>query len=533
LTAPAPEGADLLLSSLGFAAGVAFPERMGALAVRARELDSAGALPGILLSLMGCGPDERRVALHMAMAARDLGFIASVLAGPDLDLRRAALRAVRLLPVPDDAVPPALVDAPLALRKAVYRTLLHGRRAALASALLPGVLRQWGDREAALLLPACDPDTVTRWLPELGYAVTAWGQFARHHPGATLDAVECDLTDGIFSGRVWRRYRSALAWIAVRDPSAVHAVLQRQDGLAGMSADFPAAAQAALLRTDVPAAQRLLKRRGGRSVSVLPDLRQWSDADIAASFAHHYPLKEVFAALPPARRGAVFAALVSRHNWLSRGIHVLQLLDVLPFSVAAAEARRMLDWLESEWHSSREHVDNPEVQLRLTAYLPYVEAADTLRDAALTGDARRRGLARSLLLGCAARTGDPSLVVSVLAEVADRTANEPDPVREAVLSSLGSVRPALLTPACVLALERLASAATAALGLLGWDTGGADPAGVPRAAPLGLGRGRVVGDRRHRGAGRAVRGGRAGRAGVRWAPGWDRDGATGQAAAPP
>ena len=55
--APAPEGADLLLSSLGFAAGVAFPERMGALAVRARELDSAGVLPGILLSLMSRGPD--------------------------------------------------------------------------------------------------------------------------------------------------------------------------------------------------------------------------------------------------------------------------------------------------------------------------------------------------------------------------------------------------------------------------------------------------------------------------------------------
>ncbi|HEV3382517.1 MAG TPA: hypothetical protein VG142_16245 [Trebonia sp.] len=439
LTAPAPEGADLLLSSLGFAAGVAFPERMGALALRARELDSAGALPGILLSLMGRGPDERRVALHMAMAARDLGFIASVLAGPDLDLRRAALRAVRLLPVPDDAVPPALADAPLALRKAVYRTLLHGRRAALASAMLPGVRRQWGDREAALLLPACDQAAVTRWLPELGYAVTAWGRFARHHPGAVLDAVERDLADGIFFGRVWRRYRSALARIAVRDPSAVHAVLQRQDGLAGMSANFPAAAQAAL-----------------------PDLRQWSDADIAASFAHHYPLKEVFAALPPARRGAVFAALVSRHPWLSRGIHVLQLLDVLPFCVAAAEARRMLDWLKSEWHSSREHADNPEVPLRLTAYLPYAEAADTLRDAALTGDARRRGLARSLLLGCAARTGDPSLVVSVLAEVAERTANEPDPVREAAVSALGSVRPVLLTPACVPALERLASA-TAAL----------------------------------------------------------------------
>jgi hypothetical protein len=57
----------------------------------------------------------------------------------------------------------------------------------------------------ALLLPACDPDIVTRWLPEFGYAVTAWGLFGRHHPGAVLDAVGRDLADGIFFGRVWRR----------------------------------------------------------------------------------------------------------------------------------------------------------------------------------------------------------------------------------------------------------------------------------------------------------------------------------------
>ena len=463
LTAPAPEGADLLLSSLGFAADISFPERMGALALRARELGSAGTLSGVLASLAARGPDARRVALHMAMAARDFDFIASVLAGPDLDLRRAALRAVRLLPVPDAAVPPALSDAPFALRKAVYRTLLHGRRAALASELLPGVRRQWGDREAALLLPACDPGTVARQLPELGYAVTAWGQFARRHRGAVLKAAERDLDDGIFAGRVWRRYQHALAWIAVRDPAAVCAVLRRHDGLAMMSANFPAPAQAALLRADGPAALRLLARRAWRSVTVLPGLRQWNDEDIAASFAARHPLREVLAAVPPGRRGAVFGALAWKHPWLAHGTYALDMLDVLPVSLAAAEARRMLDWLESEWHSSRQHADNPDVRLRLAGYLPYAEAAGTLRDAALTGDARRRGLARSLLVGCAARTGDPSLVASVLAEVAERTSNEPDPVREAVVSALGSVRPALLTTACVPALERLAAAATQAL----------------------------------------------------------------------
>lgn len=106
---------------------------MSALALRARRLDADGNLTDVLRELEARGHYERRIALHMAMAARDLDFVERTLAGPDLDLRRAALRAVRLLPVRDEAIPPALTDTPAALRKAVYRTLLHSHRTRLAA----------------------------------------------------------------------------------------------------------------------------------------------------------------------------------------------------------------------------------------------------------------------------------------------------------------------------------------------------------------------------------------------------------------
>ena len=275
------------------------------LAARARQLNAGGALAGVLRELDRYGHYERRVALHMAMAGCDFGFVERALAGPDLELRKAALRAVRLLPVRDEAVPPALADAPATLRRAVYRTLLHGRRAELATSLLPVVHRQWGDREAALLLPACDRETVLERLPGLAHAVGGWGQFARRHPAATLAALEQDLLDGIFPAAVWRRYASALALIAARDPGAVLALFQRNGQFAVFARNLPRVAQASLLRTNGRAALRILHQDGNPAWGapvLFPDLRPWSDDDIADAFAGFNGdwIRSLLAALPPA-----------------------------------------------------------------------------------------------------------------------------------------------------------------------------------------------------------------------------------------
>ena len=100
-----------------------YPRRMRALALHARRLAGTSQLRVLLDELFAQDQYARRTALHVAMAARDLDFIQEVLAGPDMELRRAALRAVRTLPVPDPAVAAALQDAPTELRLALYRTL--------------------------------------------------------------------------------------------------------------------------------------------------------------------------------------------------------------------------------------------------------------------------------------------------------------------------------------------------------------------------------------------------------------------------
>ncbi|NUR84527.1 MAG: hypothetical protein HOY71_10620, partial [Nonomuraea sp.] len=167
---PTPEtlsGAELL----AWVEPLPYARRMRELALYARR---APHLPALLAELREGDAYARRTALHLAMAARDLPFIEETLSGPDLDLRRAALRAARTLPIPDAAVVAALEDAPVRLRLAVYRTLAQSRRRAAAEALLPGVRTRWGDREAAALLPACGGTAVAEWLPGLAHAVTSW-----------------------------------------------------------------------------------------------------------------------------------------------------------------------------------------------------------------------------------------------------------------------------------------------------------------------------------------------------------------------
>ncbi|MEV0203236.1 hypothetical protein, partial [Nonomuraea sp. NPDC050691] len=66
-----------------------YPLRMRALALHARRLAGTPHLRVLLDELSAQDQYARRTALHLAMAARDLGHIEQVLAGPDLELRRA------------------------------------------------------------------------------------------------------------------------------------------------------------------------------------------------------------------------------------------------------------------------------------------------------------------------------------------------------------------------------------------------------------------------------------------------------------
>jgi hypothetical protein len=455
---PAPHPADALLADVE---SLPYPHRMRELALRARRLAGTAELTGILSELSGRGAYERRTALHMAMAARDLGFVAAVLAGPDMDLRRAALRAVRTLPVPDEAAEAVLDDAPTALRHAFYRTLLHGRRQALADRLLPSVRERWGGRDAAALLPACSGPVVAEALPGLAHVVVAWKALGKRHPHAVLDAAEAELEGSRYTWGWWRRRGAGIEAAAPHFPERVLTFLERDEHM-GRQANLSPKTLAVLMRADPARAARLLRWR----------VRQGLRAGLRAYLAS-IPLEEVVALagpdphelgrylplLPRGRREAVLDAAIERGGgFITTGLRAMPLLAWLPRRRAAAEARRMLDWLESAWHPSRSRANDPDNRLRLQAFLPYEEAAGPLREAAFSGDAHRRGLARSLLVDCAARTRDGALLAEVVSELVDRSVNDQDQVRASLLGALVALRRAHLDDGLTGPLGRLASA---------------------------------------------------------------------------
>lgn len=432
---------------------------MRALALHARRLAGTPALSALLDELSAGGRYERRTALHMAMAARDLPFLERTLAGPDPALRRAALRAVRTLPVADGAAAAVLDDAPADLRRAFYRTLRHADRAALADRLLPDVRARWGDREAAALLPACSGAAVARWLPDLDHAVTAWRALAERHPGPFLA-----LARERAAGWGWlRRCRAAVPALARHDPAGLLELLEREDVRDAVRRRLPKAVARRLFAVDAVRAGRLAIAPGGPSgglISRAEHLRSLPDEELLGTLpVDGHGLARTFALLPPGRRGPLFDAIVERRGGPFQGLLTYPLLPLLPPDRAAAEARRMLDWHGSVWHSARLRLDDPDIPLKLTAHLPYAEASGPLREAALTGDPKRRGLARGLLVGAAARTGDGAVLLGVVRELAGRARTERDPLRRALIEALASVPPALLGGALAAPLDGLAAAA--------------------------------------------------------------------------
>ncbi|MEV0665895.1 hypothetical protein ACIBI3_36795 [Actinomadura luteofluorescens] len=431
---------------------------MRELALRARRAAGTPELRETLADLSARGPYERRTALHIAMAARDLPYLERVLAGPDMALRRAALRAVRTLPVSDAAAAAVLEDAPADLRRAFYRTLRHSRRAPLADRLLPDVRARWGDREAAALLPACTSETAARLLPDLEHAVTAWRALAGRHPGAFLARGR----DHARGWSWWRQCRAGLPALVRHDPAGVLELLEANGHRLALTR-LPSTCFPALFRFGPVRTARVVRRAGlwnrfpaayFEYVGRLPseELREFVPAD-------PYSLRELLAHVPPGRRAEVYdLARADGHP----GLAALPLLALLPPDRAAGEARRMLDWHGSVWHSARSRLDDPGIPLRLTAHLPDAEAAGPLREAALGGDPRLRGLARTLLVEATARTGDAARLRDLVAELARRTRNERDPLRADLIAALASVPVRLLDDAFAGPLEEIAAAAAGA-----------------------------------------------------------------------
>ncbi|AVH55262.1 MULTISPECIES: hypothetical protein [Streptomyces] len=452
------EHAESLLNALD---PLPYPQRMRELALRVRE---TVPLRPVLEVLETRGPYERGIAVVAASIGRDAEWIADRIADPDAFVRGHALRVAESLHVPDSAYEAALDDAPEAVRRELLRAIVVGRRTALADGLVDGVRRDWGDAEAARLLPGCTADTVVGLLPGLFHAVTGWKTLAKRHPGILLDVAEQELAALPEAVRAtwWGRYAEGVAATVGAEPLRVLGLLERF-GPATLPYELRACF-GAFAKADPSRLLRLLltptgyAARRGRALepAVLRRLARSGAPELAAygrALAERGDLAPLVKALPPARRHAFYRA-AQEGRGAGHGTVDTVILDVLPRSRVAEEARRMAA-------AARERGAQQNSLLLAESFLPVAEVRERLVEATRRPAAEDRTAAWPLLIRNAARLGDGAAVTSVLEEMG-RLRNEHDPVRSAALHALSGVRPALFTEDAEPHLDRIAADAVEA-----------------------------------------------------------------------
>ncbi|WOX20657.1 hypothetical protein [Streptomyces solicathayae] len=453
--------ADRLLSVLE---PLPYPRRMRELADRAAVLDPAGAR-ALFAELDARGPYERGLAVVVAAVTGDGGRLGERLVDPDAFVRGHVLRVATPSVVPDEAFAAALDDAPEIVRRELFAAIVAGGRSALADRLVDGVRADWGDEEAARLLPGCGPETVRRLLPELFHAVRGWTRLVKRHPEAVADAAERELAalpEGLRDDW-WQRYLAALAVLAGAAPARVVGLLATyrpgvrpwrfDDVLRTLALGDPAGVLRLLLSDTGGMTSTVLHRPEAARRIARTAPRDQVFALGRALTDRPYELARLIAAHPPGRRAAFHEAVLEGRSG-TRHLAGPEVLRVLPREAAAREARRVVAYCQGR-PGRRERL------LEAVACLPVAEAREPLLAATREPVLEEREAAWPRLIRNAARSGDPDAVTTVLADLA-RLRNEPDPVRCAALNALAALPPRLLTASAAAHLARVAADATQA-----------------------------------------------------------------------
>ncbi|MEV8314258.1 hypothetical protein AB0Q95_08805 [Streptomyces sp. NPDC059900] len=459
---PEKTAARYLLSDLE---PLPYPRRMREIAESARDFAGRGALRSVLEELEGTGPYERGVAVLLACAGGDTEWTGARIADPDSFVRGHALRVAQSHGVPDAAFEAALGDAPEAVRRQLLRAIVTGQRTALADRLIGPLRRDWGDAEAARLLPGCSDPVVERLLPDLFHAVRGWRPLARRHADVLLDVAARELTalpEALRDGW-WQRYAAGVASAAKAEPTRVLDLLEQ----------FAPSFFPHQLR---PRLGVLADAAPGRVLAILAGTRGWSlrrsgvltDAvlrklarsgapgllDYARAVAEDSgDLARLMLAHPPAERASVHARAVEGRGPAFGTVDGV-LLGALPRSAVADAARSMAEQAKAQgahWSSV----------LLAESFLPCAEVRDRLVAATRRPAADDRARAWPLLVRNAARSGEQSQVAAVLEEMT-RLANEQDPVRSAALAALAETGPALFGADAEPFLDRISADAVAA-----------------------------------------------------------------------
>ncbi|MFJ2766318.1 hypothetical protein [Streptomyces sp. NPDC087300] len=403
------------------------------------------------------GPYERRLAALAAFAGHDVAFLGARLADPDPVVAGYALRAARVLPVPDEALEAAYADAPAARRQRLARVVAGGTRTALAERLVARLRDEWGDAEAARLLPGCSSGFVARELPALAHAVTGWTRLARRHPDAVLDHCDAALAErGAGEQRQvwWRLHATTVVALAPLRPERVLGLLERYgpDSLPyplarGLGPLVDADAERVIgwivspdrvePRYEPAPPPGVLRRLVRAEPASLPALgRHWAGRD--AQFT------ALVRAMAPGRRPAFVDAVVAEGT---RSDPALGVLALLPRERRWAEVRRAAAEFTGESWCWWDELDT-------LAHGPFEEARAELLGAVRRSDADDRAIAWPILVACVALdAGRPA--VTELLSLMGGLRNEQDPVRGAALTALAAAHPRLLRAENITALDKI------------------------------------------------------------------------------
>ncbi|WP_328889761.1 hypothetical protein [Streptomyces sp. NBC_00316] len=434
------------------------PARMRAIAEHTRSLDGAG-YRAAHAALDAGDPDERRLALFLAVARRDLDMVTRALADPLL--RPRALAAAIRLPVDEQVLTGLVLSETGSVRRHAYRILRLSRRSALADRLVSEVHERLGDEDTARLLPACTPQTAGQWLPRLSRVPTGILHALARTAPAAVAAHLADRLPADPSGRpeprgLRRRSPYLVNRLTERDPTAGILLLERAPHLVTGEAAVlllrdPGALLAALRRTGterIPLSPEPLPRR------VLNALAACDREDIAllarvlrvesrwtgptASPATPEPL---LALLPPAERRRAVELRLGDVSDVSLGE-----TGAIAALAPADRAEIAAGWLAGR---ARRRAGRRNM---IAALLPLAEAEPLLRESAGAHRPFERAFAWPALLACAALHGDPETYARILTSC-ERAWHDQEVVRRAALGAAGSVPDALLGAAPVAALR--------------------------------------------------------------------------------
>lgn len=412
--------------------------------------------------LVSLGDEGAHAAISGSTFVGHSRTVVEALAHTSAFVQKHAARALEFVPIDDAALQTTITSVSAEVRERCIGMVRRQARTELAERLVSS--GELGDRDCFRLLAACSAKVASDRLDSLTHAATSWRNLARAHPDVVLRHFRSilDTTPASFQIVALRRWSSAFDALVELRPRELIALLSSVPNSPGalLSQFLPR-----LLRHEpVDTGEFLLSRPDLSWVlekrSVCVALRKHDDAEpanqgdsvrlvvliIRRCSANLRAVGNVLRVFAPSERPELLDEAirdVDRANVLLPE----PLLEVLPRTTRIAEAARMRSLTVFE--------SDPINHERLTAFLEFEEAFETLVPITQRSDANERMRAYPLLVDAARRDRSEDALTRLMTQL-QRLRNDQDPVRCAAITALRNVPATAFTEQHAPLLQQLA-----------------------------------------------------------------------------